>query len=160
MSKPSRGHSTIAEAMADPVCLAALEQVWTEAAEVLPFDADQIGQATQALRDRFTNSRIRHQLVQIASDGSQKLPFRIIDVQRARRAAGLPLGVAGLTAVAAWTLHLQGNQVKDAGAGTLPQQLRDAGTDRDKLTTVLRAIAPEFEDDSEALMILSTQLHR
>jgi fructuronate reductase len=154
----SRGHSTIAEAMADPVCLAALEQVWTEAAEVLPFDADEIGQATQALRDRFTNSRIRHQLVQIASDGSQKLPFRIIDVQRARRAAGLPLGVAGLTAVAAWTLHLQGHQVKDAGAGTLPQQLRNARTDRDKVTTVLRAIAPEFEDDSEVLTILSTQL--
>ena len=62
------GHRTIAEAMADERCVSTLESLWSEAEEVLPFDANEIANATQALRERFTNARIQHQLAQIAWD--------------------------------------------------------------------------------------------
>ena len=40
------------------------------------------------LLDRFANPRIAHLLAQIAADGSQKLPVRILPALRAERAAG------------------------------------------------------------------------
>ena len=46
-----------------------------------------------ALLERFANPRMHHRLDQIAADGSQKLPIRILPVLRAERAAGrMPAG--------------------------------------------------------------------
>ena len=42
----------------------------------------------EALVERFANPRIRHLLAQIAADGSQKLPVRILPTVRLERAAG------------------------------------------------------------------------
>ena len=88
----------MAEAFADPVCRAGLEQLWTEATEVL---AAPVEGYLSDLRTRFANARIEHRLAQIAKDGSQKLPVRVLAVARARAAAGLPVGRAGAAVVAA-----------------------------------------------------------
>ena len=56
-------------------------------------------------------------LAQIAADGSQKLPIRVLPVLRGERAAGrMPTGA--LRVLAAWINHLRGAgaPVKDAGA--------------------------------------------
>lgn len=84
-----RGHHTVDEAFADPVLAGRVETLWAEAAEVLPLDAAEIAAATAALRTRFANPRIRHHLEQIARGGAHKLPPRVFDLMRARRAAGL-----------------------------------------------------------------------
>ena len=60
-----------------------------------------------ALLERFANPRMRHLLAQIAADGSQKLPIRILPVLRAERAAGrMPEGAVRV--LAAWICHLRG----------------------------------------------------
>ena len=100
----ARGLTTVADAFADPSCRAELEQLWSEAAEVLTLPADD---ATADLRTRFANARIEHRLAQIARDGSSKLPVRVLAVAQARAVAGLPVGPAGAGVVAAWIDHLE-----------------------------------------------------
>ncbi|WP_426520131.1 mannitol dehydrogenase family protein [Diaminobutyricibacter sp. McL0618] len=118
-----RGRATIAEAMADPVCRDALEELWAEARPVLPFDDSELDAQLAALRSRFANARIEHRLVQIAQDGSLKLPLRILDVARARAGAGLPVGVAEARTIAAWIIHLTTDQARDPGAAALAASL-------------------------------------
>jgi fructuronate reductase len=129
----ARGHTTIAAAVGDPTCREWLEQWWNEAATHLTVTPTEVGQYRQALLERFVNARIQHLLAQIAADGSQKLPIRILPAIAAERAAGrLPLG--GLRVLAAWINHLRGAgaPVKDAAAqafeplaaGPLPAAVR------------------------------------
>lgn len=100
-----RGHSTVAEALADPVCLQAVEAFWDEAEANLSgtgATADlQIPAYRAALLARFGNARIAHNLAQIALDGSTKLRMRAVPVLQAERAAGRP-GAAAALMIAAW----------------------------------------------------------
>jgi hypothetical protein len=60
-----------------------------------------------ALLERYANPRIRHLLRQIAADGSQKVPIRILPTVRAELARGaVPTGAARV--LAAWVCHLRG----------------------------------------------------
>ncbi|MDQ1682136.1 MAG: fructuronate reductase, partial [Frankiaceae bacterium] len=100
----ARGHTTVAEAIADDELLGRVEQWWDEA-------APHVGLETHgyrvALLARWRNPRIEHRLAQIAGDGSQKLPVRVLPVARAELAAGRePLAAAGI--LAAWIAHLRG----------------------------------------------------
>ena len=102
-----RGHDTIDEAIADPICRAWVEQYWDEAGRHLDLPEDEIAAYRSALLERFSNPRVRHRLAQIAADGSTKLVIRILPTIRAERAVGrIPAGCA--TAIAAWVLHLRG----------------------------------------------------
>jgi fructuronate reductase len=116
-----RGHETIAEAMEDPGCVHLLELLWADARAVLPSAALDIDAYLDALRCRFTNPRIRHQLKQIAADGSVKLPMRAFPVIRKRLAEGKDIGSGEVALVAAWILHLStpGSDVNDGGADRL-----------------------------------------
>ena len=70
-----------------------------------------------ALLERYANPRIRHLLRQIAADGSQKVPIRILPTVRAELARGrVPTGAARV--LAAWVCHLrgQGAPVADVAA--------------------------------------------
>ncbi len=84
----ARGHTTVADAVADDTCRDWLEQWWDEASLHLDLGAGEVAAYRAALVDRFANPRIRHRLDQIAADGSQKLPVRILPVLRRERAAG------------------------------------------------------------------------
>ncbi|HEX8972123.1 mannitol dehydrogenase family protein [Oryzihumus sp.] len=102
-----RGHRTVAEAVADPRCLREVEQWWDQVEPHLAFGREEVAAYRSALRGRFANPRIRHELAQIAVDGSVKLPLRVLPVLRAEReAARGPGAVAPL--LAAWVLHLRG----------------------------------------------------
>jgi fructuronate reductase len=107
-----------------------------------------------ALADRFANPRIRHTLAQIAADGSQKLPIRVLPVVRAERAAGrMPAG--GVRVLAAWIDHLRGigAPVKDAGAGPYRQA---AGSVRD----VIALLAPDLADDTALIKAIEESVRR
>ncbi|MEO6532880.1 MAG: mannitol dehydrogenase family protein [Pseudolysinimonas sp.] len=117
----ARGWETIDEAIADPWCREGVERLWTEARAVLDLPADEVDDLLEALRRRFANDRIRHRLVQIAADGSQKLGPRVVEVQRRRLAIGIPIGEAGALTIAAWIVHLRDHpeQTADPGAQAL-----------------------------------------
>ncbi|WP_062525986.1 mannitol dehydrogenase family protein [Demequina rhizosphaerae] len=82
-----RGHATVADAIADPVCRELVEDVWDAAARHLPADVDAAAYRV-ALVERFANPRIVHLLEQIAQDSSVKLAARIVPVARLELAAG------------------------------------------------------------------------
>lgn len=83
-----RGHRTVADAIADPTCRGWVEEWWDEACGHLPMVADDLAAYRDALLTRFANPGIEHLLAQVAADGSQKLPVRILPVLSAERAAG------------------------------------------------------------------------
>ncbi|WP_460798805.1 mannitol dehydrogenase family protein [Microbacterium sp. GXF0217] len=97
-----RGHETVAEAMTDEVCRAALDELWDDASAVLPFDASDLAAQRAVLVARFENARIRHALRQIATDAEIKLGVRVVPVIQARRDSGLAAGRGELRALAAW----------------------------------------------------------
>jgi fructuronate reductase len=101
-----RGHTTVAQALADPLCLQAVEKFWDEAEANLSGTEEnaaelQIPAYRAALLARFSNARIAHHLAQIAMDGSTKLRMRAVPVLQAERAAGRS-GAAAALMIAAW----------------------------------------------------------
>lgn len=113
------GRDTVAEAMQLPLITDTLDALWTEVLEVLhaPAGVDPKDYVVQ-LKQRFCNPALKHRSAQIAMDGSQKLPQRLLSTLRERLAAGLP-SPAIATAIAAWmhfavkTAHTPGAMLKD-----------------------------------------------
>jgi fructuronate reductase len=103
------GLSTVDQAIAQPEIREFVQALWRE--EVIPgLDIDMIGAAPAycaSLLERFANPGLAHQTAQIAMDGSQKLPLRILPSIRANLAQGLPIDRLALT-VAAWIRYLGG----------------------------------------------------
>lgn len=102
-----RGYDTVDAAMGDAECVRLMNVWWDDAAEQLVLPDAEVTAYRDALTERFTNPRIRHLLEQIAGDGSQKLPVRLVPVLTATRAAGGSCE-AGVTLAAAYVLHLRG----------------------------------------------------
>lgn len=108
------GCETIAEALALPGLRAVLERFLAE--DVAPSldlpDGRSVVAYGQAALDRFANPVIGHRTRQVAMDGSQKLPQRILHTVADRRAEGASPRWAALV-VAAWMRFVAGRD--DAG---------------------------------------------
>jgi len=156
----ARGHHTIAEAVTDHVCLDWMNQWWEEASRNLTLPAQDVAAYRDALYERFANPRIRHLLAQIAADGSQKLPVRVLPTVRLERAKGaLPVGA--LRVVAAWINHLRGvgAPVKDAAADQVVALAR--GPLVEAVPAILDYLDPELAADAAvvaAVVELSAEL--
>jgi fructuronate reductase len=96
------GHATVDRAFADPAIRQFVDALWAEAIPTLPEDAGLDTSAyTAQLAERFSNTALAHRTAQIANDGSQKLPQRIIAPAIERiDAGGLPAHLA--LVIAAW----------------------------------------------------------
>jgi len=93
---------TVASAMQFELISDVVDELWVEIREVL--DAPQgvdTGEYVESLKERFLNPNLRHLTAQIASDGSQKLPQRLLAPLRDRLARKIP-SPAIATALAAW----------------------------------------------------------
>ena len=88
------GYETVSDAMVDPGLAAFVAALMEDASATLaiPSEAER-ARYRQSLIARFRNPALRHRLLQIAMDGSQKLPQRILR-RRARPAAGKSPGRA------------------------------------------------------------------
>jgi fructuronate reductase len=96
------GHATVDRAFADPSIRQFVDWLWAEAIPTLPQDAELDTIAyTAELAERFSNPALAHRTAQIANDGSQKLPQRIVASALARLEAGLLPEHLSLV-VAAW----------------------------------------------------------
>jgi fructuronate reductase len=140
------GARTVDEAVRDEAIAGAVQRLVSEdVAPTLAPELDVPGYVA-ALHDRFANPRMGHRLVQIAADGSQKLPARLLPVARERLAAGAePRWVA--LVVAAWALHLRGRAVHDDGAAPVREALSKVSAPRDSADAVLRALDPHLAAD-------------
>ncbi len=140
------GYETIAETVSNPVFRDFIRKVWTE--EIIPVLTPPTGvdlnRYAEALLDRYSNPAIRHRTWQIAMDGSQKLPQRILGTIADNRAAGR--ASEGLClAVAAWMRYVGG--VDERGQ---PIDVRDPLADR------LRALSDSAESPSDKVDALFT----
>jgi fructuronate reductase len=118
------GHETVADAMADFELARFVEaMVRNEVVPtLLPSPIDLQTYASEIL-GRFRNPAIRHRLSQIAWDGSQKLPYRLLDTIADALAAERDIGRLA-AAVAGWMLFVRrqsraGADIVDPLAGTL-----------------------------------------
>lgn len=132
----------------DEHCAAQLRQWWATCVPHLTLGRPEAEAYCAALLDRFANPRMRHALGQIAADGSQKLPVRLLPVLRLERAAGRLPDVA-VRVLAAWLLHLRGSgaPVRDVRADEL--RALAGGRLSDAVPAVLTALGPDLADDAE-----------
>jgi fructuronate reductase len=143
------GHETISDCMRDGVFVDLLGRLWRdEIGPVLaPPPGIRLSDYAAELATRYANPAIRHRTWQIAMDGSQKLPQRILGTIADNLAAGR--ACPGLVlAVAAWTLYVRGIDlegkpidVKDPLAAQLARRANAPQPVNELLS--MRAIFPE-----------------
>ncbi|MES0884110.1 mannitol dehydrogenase family protein [Roseibium sp. SCP14] len=112
------GKETIADCMQDPVLLTAARKLMLD--EQVPTlevpDSVEVSRYADTLIDRFANRALHHKTTQIATDGSQKLPQRLLQSIRQHLKDSRPWPLSAL-AVAGWMLYCRG--VSETG-GNLP----------------------------------------
>jgi fructuronate reductase len=125
-----RGHTYVHEAVADPELRPLVERLMRiEAAESFTPAAEQdLGTYADELLARFANSALQHRLIQIAMDGSEKIPQRWLETVAAQRAKGRECPSI-LTALSAWLRHVRGDArpVDDPRAGKLAEAWQEVG---------------------------------
>ncbi|MEV0569373.1 mannitol dehydrogenase family protein [Dactylosporangium sp. NPDC050588] len=137
------GAQTIDAALALPGYRAAMEAfIESDIAPTLSLPVHEYGQQVLA---RFANSALRYRTLQVAGDGSQKLPQRLLGTVADRRAAG-EVPVYAALVLAAWIRFVGGR----ADDGTelplndpLADRLRGASTEQ-RLTM----LSPGLADDA------------
>ncbi len=113
-----RGHETVDQAIADEHCRQLVEKYWDEAAANLTDPALAIPEYREALIERFSNSRIAHQLRQIAIDGSTKMRVRLGAVATAQLAAGRSASACA-EGFAAWAHFVSTQPFEDSRAAEI-----------------------------------------
>ncbi|MGL4637925.1 MAG: mannitol dehydrogenase family protein [Beijerinckiaceae bacterium] len=152
------GHETVAEAIANPVIHRLVHRLMTE--EIIPTlnvpEGTDLGAYRDALLSRFANPGLRHRTWQIAMDGTQKLPQRLLGTIRDRLARDqsidcLAMGVAG------WMRYVMGRDeqggaidVRDPMAETLAAVSQQHGHDAGQYSRALFAIEAVFGADLPA----------
>ncbi|MEY2688192.1 MAG: hypothetical protein RL375_2390, partial [Pseudomonadota bacterium] len=108
------GWATVDVAIAQPALRAYIDALLRDEVEptLSPLPGLDLAAYRASLLARFANPALAHQTRQIAMDGSQKLPQRLLATVRERLAAGRPITHLAL-AVAAWLHWLRG--VDEAG---------------------------------------------
>ncbi len=102
------GHEFIYQASGDPGLARVVENLWDELAPTLPATPGvDIPAYRRDLMRRFRNTALPHRTWQIAMDGSQKLPQRLLAAARERLAANQSVDTIAL-AVAAWMRYVGG----------------------------------------------------
>lgn len=165
-------HEFVADAVASPGLAAVLRALFDD--DVAPtleiprgFD---LGRYGQDLLERFANPGLRHRTAQIAMDGSQKLPQRLLGTVRDRLAAGAQPTAATL-GVAAWMRVVSARQsdtgrplgVDDPLADTIGQRLGARTAPReivDSLLSVREIFSEELADDCRLHDLLVDHLER
>lgn len=134
------GYQYVSEAIADPAIRTLIHDLMTdEVMPTLPMDRDELARYRDDLLRRFANPALKHRTWQIAMDGSQKLPQRLLGTIGDRIASGAPFTRLAL-GVAAWMRYVTG--VDEKGQ---PIEVKDPMSAR------LRAIADAANGDSRVL---------
>ena len=147
------GHQTISDTVADPVFSAFVQKLWHE--EITPTltapPGTDLGLYASTLLSRYQNSAIQHRTWQIAMDGSQKLPQRLLGTWADARVQNRDCPGLALS-VAAWMRYVGGVDeqgkaidVRDPLASELKQRIENASSSAEAVAQLLavREIFPE-----------------
>jgi len=157
------GRETVADAMQLPLITDILDPLWLEIREVLvaPKGVD-TAVYVESLKQRYRNPALKHRTAQIACDGSQKLPQRLLAPLRDRIAKGL-LSPMIATAIAAWmhfvvkTAHTPDAILNDPLASEILAQAR-LSTSATAIVDDLLALKNIFGEDLPADVAFRAQL--
>jgi fructuronate reductase len=152
------GYETVADTMADPAFERLVEGLMDD--EVTPTlhmpPGTDLSAYKRALIQRFKNPALKHRTWQIAMDGSQKLPQRLLGTIRDRLRQDAPITRLAL-GVAAWMRYVTGVDEKGAAIDVrdpLADRLREladkAGSSPERLAPELFALREIFGDDLPA----------
>jgi fructuronate reductase len=158
-----RGHTFVHEAVADPPLRALVERLMRDeaAASFAPAPGQDLAAYADALQARFAAPALNHRLMQVAMDGSEKIPPRWLETLafHKRRGASCP---ALLEALAAWIRHVRGDrrQVDDPMAARLAELWAETGADgiAAALFGERGMFAPYWQADEHALATLTAKL--
>ena len=148
------GHQHVSDAMGDKAFVELIHGLMSEEViPTLPMARAELEAYRDRLLERFANPALKHRTWQIAMDGSQKLPQRLLDTIRDRLAAGqsidrLALGVAG------WMRYVTGVDetggaidVRDPLAARFAEIAASSGRDAEALARALAGIPEIFGTD-------------
>ncbi|MFY8114030.1 MAG: mannitol dehydrogenase family protein [Rhabdaerophilum sp.] len=149
------GHVTIADTIGVPAMARLVRRLMDE--EITPTLAMPAGTDLEGYKDaliaRFRNPALRHRTAQIAMDGSQKLPQRLLGTVRDRLAAGAPIPLLAV-AIAGWMGFAMGWDEKcepitlnDPMAQRILTAANAAGADATRLAAALMGIREIFGTD-------------
>jgi fructuronate reductase len=148
------GYEYIADVMGDPAYVKLIHGLMTE--EVMPtldMPGVDLGGYRDELLERFRNPALKHRTWQIAMDGSQKLPQRLLGTIRDRLKTGQGIERLAL-GVAAWMRYVTGVaedgseiDVRDPHALKMMAIAADAGDDPEALFDGLVGMSEIFGDD-------------
>ena len=151
------GHDTVAEAMDDDALAGFVEGLMADTIPTfdLPSNID-VNAYKTSLLTRFRNRALHHRTWQIAMDGSQKLPQRILGPVRDRLAKGLPIERHALV-VAGWMRYVTGIDergrpidVRDPLLKSFQERLHGAGGNAVRIVGDLLGLKAIFGDDLPA----------
>jgi fructuronate reductase len=161
------GFETIDAAISDPDVHRLIHTMMTdEIAPTLTVPASfDVLVYRDALLARYANPALKHRCAQIAMDGSQKIPPRLLGTIAARIAQGQPFARLAL-AVAAWMMFLCGHaddgtrfEVKDPLAVRLQALAASAHGEPDALLDVLLQVREIFPTELATHPALRSALH-
>ncbi|WP_035691822.1 mannitol dehydrogenase family protein [Azospirillum halopraeferens] len=146
------GYETVAQTIADPAFarfVAGLMDAEVTPTLAMPAGVDLAGYKAALLR-RFANPALKHRTWQIAMDGSQKLPQRLLGTIADRLAAGAPIDRLAL-GVAGWMRYVSGTDeqgrpidVRDPLAARLRALADEAGPSASRLAPALLGVGDVF----------------
>lgn len=149
------GLETVSECMQDDGLLSFIRRLWGEdiGPTVPPVPGTSVADYTKALEERFRNPAIRHRIIQISMDGSQKLPPRWLEPALEAMRAGREVRHVAF-AVAAWMRFLLGADdqgrtydVSDPLAARLFALCDAAGRDAGRLAEGLFSVGEIFSPE-------------
>lgn len=177
------GIETVADFVSDPARARFIRSMMGE--EIAPtvpgFTPAALEAYADALMARYANAALRHRTAQIAMDGSQKVPQRLLNTMRDRLAAGAPITRIGI-ALAAFCRFMTGTgmdgaplPINDPMGARFAEVARDAGAEgiarlpdaqeaealANRLTRAMLEITPVFGDlgaDLRVVAAISTPL--
>ena len=127
-----RGHEFVHQAIADPELKALVERLMGQEAgpTIAVAPGQDLDRYAHDLVVRFGNPALNHRLIQIAMDGSQKIPQRWLETLAWHQGRGSQCS-AILNGIGAWLLHLRGDlhPVEDPLANQLAALWHSAGRD-------------------------------
>jgi fructuronate reductase len=153
-----RGHLTIAQAVHDDVLATAARALMAEdvAPTVTVPGGPDVAAYGRTVLERFANPALRHTTAQVAMDGSQKVPLRLLGTVRDRLAVGAAPTWASL-AVAGWMAYVA--RGTDTNGRPLPlddplapvlHRAVDSATDPTAVADRLLGVREVFGDDLPA----------
>jgi fructuronate reductase len=143
-----RGHEFVHEGIADPELAPMIDTLMRDeaATSLTAAPGQDLSAYADALIERFKNPALNHRLVQIAMDGSQKIPQRWLETLSHHQKLGRQCPVI-LCGIAAWIHHIRGDNgpVDDPMAAALKAAWYAAG--KDGIVTALFGLGGPMASD-------------